>query len=288
MTASRRCRYPAPAKLNLLLRIVGRREDGYHLLQTVFQFIDRCDWLEFEARADGRITLESPLPGVPEADDLTVRAAVALRAATGCAEGVTIRVEKHLPMGGGLGGGSSDAATTLVALNRLWGLGLTQERLKAIGLALGADVPVFIEGVAAWGEGVGERLTPLALDEAWYVVLVPDCHVETGRVFTAPELTRNSPPITMEDFFEGCRENDCLPVVLTHYPAVAKALELLGRHGEARLTGTGACVFAAFDTEASARQVLAQIGGACEGFVAQGRNRSPLYEAIELEQSFGA
>lgn len=288
MTASRRCRYPAPAKLNLLLRIVGRREDGYHLLQTVFQFIDRCDWLEFEARADGRITLESPLPGVPEADDLTVRAAVALRAATGCAEGVTIRVEKHLPMGGGLGGGSSDAATTLVALNRLWGLGLTQERLKAIGLALGADVPVFIEGVAAWGEGVGERLTPLALDEAWYVVLVPDCHVETGRVFTAPELTRNSPPITMEDFFEGCRENDCLPVVLTHYPAVAKALELLGRYGEARLTGTGACVFAAFDAEASARQVLAQIGGACEGFVAQGRNRSPLYEAIELEQSFGA
>ena len=198
-------RLPAPAKLNLMLRIVGRREDGYHLLQTVFQFIDRCDWITLSPREDGQIHLSNPLPGVPEATDLTVRAAKALQAASGVSQGVTLTLEKNLPMGGGLGGGSSDAATTLVGLNHLWGAGLSLEELKAIGLKLGADVPVFIQGQAAWAEGVGEDLTPLDLDESWYVVIVPDCHVATGAVFGSPHLTRDNPPIKIPDFFEGCR-----------------------------------------------------------------------------------
>ncbi len=272
-------RFPAPAKLNLLLRIVGRREDGYHLLQTVFQFIDRCDWIDFTVREDGVIGLACPLPGVPEETDLTVRAARALQLASGVSQGVTIAVEKNLPMGGGLGGGSSDAATTLVALNHLWGAGLTQSELKAIGLKLGADVPVFIEGFAAWGEGVGEDLTPLDLDEPWYLVVVPECHVATGRVFTDPDLTRDNPPIKMAGFFEGRRENHCLPVVLQHYPEVAAAIEALSVVGEARLTGTGACVFAVYPTEAEALEAQRALGPAWCSFVAKGLNRSPLLDA---------
>ena len=281
-------RFPAPAKLNLLLRILGRRADGYHRLQTVFQFIDRCDWLEFLPAEPGVIRLETPLPGVREHEDLTVRAAQALQQAAQSSQGVRIRIDKHLPMGGGLGGGSSDAATTLVALNHLWGLALPLEQLKEIGLNLGADVPVFIEGLAAWGEGVGEQLTPLELPEDWYVVLVPDCQVATGRVFNDPELTRDNPPITIADFFGGCRENHCLPVVRTHYPAVARALDALAHWGEARLTGTGACVFAGFSREAEARAALQGLGGAATGFVARGLNQSPLQAAVRAAQSFGA
>lgn len=274
-------RFPAPAKLNLLLRIVGRREDGYHLLQTVFQFIDRCDYIEFTSRDDGQIRLASPLPGVPEETDLTVRAALALREATGISAGVTIAVEKNLPMGGGLGGGSSDAATTLVALNELWATGLTRTELKAIGLRLGADVPVFIEGVAAWGEGVGENLTPLDLEEPWYLVIVPDCHVATGAVFCDPNLTRDNPPIKIDSFFEGLRENHCLPVVLQRYPKVADAINALARVGEAQLTGTGACVFAAYATERDALEAKEALGGSWRSFVAKGMNRSPLWARVD-------
>jgi 4-diphosphocytidyl-2-C-methyl-D-erythritol kinase len=276
MTEAKALRLPAPAKLNLLLRIVGRRDDGYHLLQTVFQFIDRCDWITLRPTRDGAIRLLTPLPGVPEATDLTVRAAQALSQAAGIRHGATIEIEKNLPMGGGLGGGSSDAATTLLGLNRLWEAGLTVAELKSLGLKLGADVPVFIEGQAAWAEGVGERLTPLALPEMWYVVMVPDCHISTGRIFTDPDLTRNNPPITIRDFLEGQQDNHCLPVVLDLYPEVGAAMNALSRHAPARLTGTGACVFAGFAGESEARMAAANLASEWQVFVARGLNRSPL------------
>lgn len=272
--------WPAPAKLNLMLRVVGRRADGYHELQTVFQFIDRCDWLWFDVRTDGQIRRLNPLAGVPEDDDLTVRAARALQQATGCRLGADIHCEKHLPLGGGLGGGSSDAATTLVALNALWGTGLDEDALAALGLALGADVPVFVRGRAAWGEGVGERLEPVELPEPWYLVLVPPCSVSTRAVFQHPELTRDSKPITLWDFLEGDARNDCLPVVRRQYPEVDAALQWLSAWGEGRLTGTGACVFAAFEDRESALRALAQAPGEFRGFVAKGLNRSPLLDRL--------
>jgi len=270
--------WPAPAKLNLMLRVVGRRPDGYHELQTVFQLIDRCDRLHFRIREDGNIRrLDGPAGVAPE-HDLTVRAATALQRRSGCRLGADIRIEKRLPMGGGLGGGSSDAATTLVALNRLWRLGLEEDVLAGLGLALGADVPVFVRGRAAWGEGVGERLTPLELPTPWYLVLIPECHVATAAVFSAPELKRDSAPITLEAFLAGDTLNDCLSVVRNRYAPVAAALEWLGGHGEARLTGTGACVFAAFEEEHAAREVLEKVPEGWRGFVARGLNRSPLLE----------
>ena len=276
MTVPTSLRLPAPAKLNLMLRIVGRREDGYHLLQTVFQFIERFDWITLHPQSVGEVRLLTPLPGVPEASDLTVRAAEALKSATGLRSGVLIEIEKKLPMGGGLGGGSSDAATTLVGLNRLWNAGLTVSELMDIGLKLGADVPVFVNGVAAWAEGVGEHLTPLELPEPWYVVIVPNCHVATGQIFGARELTRDNPPITIVEFFSGNRANDCLSVVTGLYPEVQAAMEALTRFGTPRLTGTGACVFAEFDTEEEARDVVNALSGNWTAFAARGLNQSPL------------
>lgn len=270
--------WPAPAKLNLMLRIVGRRPDGYHDLQTVFRLIDRSDQLFFTPTDDGRIGRSHRLLDVSEDSDLVVRAARRLQAATGCRRGARIRLEKRLPMGAGLGGGSSDAATVLVALNRLWGLGLERSRLAAIGLELGADVPVFVAGESAWGEGVGERLMPLRLPPAWYLVAVPACHVSTGGVFQAPELTRDSAPIKIRDFLAGEQGNDCLPVVKSRYPEVAAALAALAPLGTARLTGTGACVFVEFDTEAAALQALARLPAGLPGFVARGLDRSPLLD----------
>jgi len=270
--------WPAPAKLNLMLRVVGRRADGYHLLQTVFQFIDRVDRLYFTPRGDGRIVRGRGAAGVAPEQDLVVRAAEALRAETGCDAGVEIAVDKVLPMGGGLGGGSSDAATTLHALNRLWGLGLDGERLAHIGLALGADVPVFVRGRAAWAEGVGEELLPVSPPEPWYLVLVPPVAVSTAAVFNDPQLTRDSPRITMASFVAGENANDCLPVVRRRYPDVAAAFDWLADAGaEPRLTGTGACVFASFDGESAARAVLAQTPARYAPFVARGCNRSPLF-----------
>lgn len=280
MSAPEPAGWPAPAKLNLMLRIVGRRSDGYHLLQTVFQFLEFGDRLHLRPRRDGLILRARPLAGVPEADDLTLRAARLLQQATGCPLGAEIELEKRLPMGGGLGGGSSDAACVLLVLNRLWGLGLGLQELARLGLQLGADVPVFVRGVAAWGEGVGEQLTPVKLPEPWYLVLLPDCRVPTGAVFAAPELTRNSSPITIRDFLQGSQGNDCLAVVRDHYPEVATALDWLGRFSTARLTGTGACVFAVFDTEDQARAPLAALPERWGAWVARGCNLSPLHSAL--------
>lgn len=272
--------WPAPAKLNLMLRIVGRRADGYHLLQSVFQFLDVGDDIDLAVRDDGVIARHNDLPGVPAGQDLVVRAARLLQAETGCQLGADIRTTKRLPMGGGLGGGSSDAATVLVGLNRLWGTGLGVDRLAALGLTLGADVPVFVRGHAAWAEGVGEQLTPVDLPEPWYLVVKPPCEVATGAIFQDAELTRNSPLSTIRDFLAGLTVNDCLPVVVKRYPEVAAALSWLGQFGQARLTGTGSCVFAEFEDAARAEQVLSALPAGYQGFVARGRNRSPLLDRV--------
>lgn len=272
--------WPAPAKLNLMLHITGRRDDGYHLLQTVFQFLDFGDELSFSPRADGCIEHLSPLPGVAPEADLVVRAARLLQQHSGTGTGVTIRIDKRLPMGGGLGGGSSDAATTLVALNRLWDLDLDEAQLCRLGLSLGADVPVFIHGRATWAEGVGERFTDVELPEPWYVVLVPGISVSTAMVFQDAELTRDCPPITIRDFLAGRCVNVCEPVVRQAYPEVARALDWLGRYGAARMTGTGACVYLPVDSREQAEQVLAQKPARWGGFCARGRNRSPLSDRL--------
>jgi 4-diphosphocytidyl-2-C-methyl-D-erythritol kinase len=275
--------WPAPGKLNLFLRIVGRRSDGYHLLQTVFQFIDRCDELYFEPRADGAIVREGEVFGVPPEADLTVRAARLLRQSCGTALGATIRIVKRLPQGGGLGGGSSDAATTLVALNHYWDAGRSVDELAALGIRLGADVPVFVRGRAAWAEGIGERLTPVEPPETWFVVLVPRCSVSTAEVFNDPKLTRDSKSITMLDWSRGVFGNDCERVVYRRYPEIAASSEWLGRYAQPRLTGTGACVFAALPNRETADAVLAKAPGGVSGFVARGCNRSPLQHRISSE-----
>lgn len=269
--------WSAPAKLNLFLHVVGRRADGYHDLQTVFQFLDYCDQLAVECRRDGELQLLQPLPGVARDSDLVLRAARLLQLETGCRLGANLLLHKRLPMGGGLGGGSSDAATTLHALNRLWQLDLEPGRLAELGLRLGADVPVFVHGRAAWAEGVGERLTPVALAEPWYVVLVPEVQVSTAEIFRAPDLTRYTPLITMSAFRDGGGHNDCEPVVFRRYPAVAEAARWLSQFGVARLTGTGGCVYCAQADEQAARQLAAHAHAAgIRGFAARGCNESPL------------
>ncbi|RLA34617.1 MAG: 4-(cytidine 5'-diphospho)-2-C-methyl-D-erythritol kinase [Gammaproteobacteria bacterium] len=268
--------WPAPAKLNLFLHITGRRADGYHDLQTVFQLLDVGDDLHFSVRDDGRIVRLRPLDGIADESDLTLRAARLLQVETGTRFGAGIELVKRLPLGGGLGGGSSDAATTLVALNALWDTGLTLEELAVLGQRLGADVPVFVHGQSAWAEGVGERLTPLALTPRWYLVLVPDCHVATPEIFNAPELTRDSKPITIPDFLAGRGRNDCEPIVAKRYPEVAEALRRLD--GAGRMSGTGACVFAAFDDAAAAQRALPT---GWRGFVARGVDRSPLLDRLD-------
>ncbi|MBC7161604.1 MAG: 4-(cytidine 5'-diphospho)-2-C-methyl-D-erythritol kinase [Immundisolibacter sp.] len=268
--------WPAPAKINLFLHIVGRRADGYHLLQTVFQFVDLCDELRFRPRDDDQIRMLKPLPGVPPQQDLCVRAAQALRAHTGCRLGVDIELSKRIPMGGGLGGGSSDAATTLLALNRLWRLDLPRDELAAIGLALGADVPVFVGGRAAWAEGVGERLTPIELDEPWYLIVDPGVAVATTGVFGHPKLTRDTPPITISQFRSGPTGNDCLAVVSALYPQIDAAYRWLARFGQAHLSGTGGCLFVRFDARQAADAARAQLPAPWRGWVARGLNRHPL------------
>ncbi len=280
MSAGTAMPWPAPAKLNLFLHILGRRADGYHELQTCFQFVDLCDDIFLEVRDDGVVSRVEGAAGVPAEADLCVRAAKALQSATGCSLGANIRVVKRIPMGAGLGGGSSDAATCLVALDRLWGLGLSRERLAALGLGLGADVPVFVHGRAAFAEGVGERLTPLfppmAPVEPNYLILKPDVFVSTAEVFGDPELTRNSPPLTIHGFLEHGGRNDCLGVVRRRYPEVAGALDWLSRFGTARLTGTGACVFLAGESRASCARMAQQSPPGVEAFVVRGLNESPL------------
>ncbi len=268
--------YPAPAKLNLFLHVVGRRPDGYHLLQSVFRFIDYGDSLRFNVRDDGQIIRSTELTGVDPDQDLVVRAARLLREHTGTPLGVEIIVEKHLPMGGGLGGGSSDAATVLLALNRLWNLNLPRADLQSLGLKLGADVPVFIYGESAFAEGVGECLQPVHLPPAWYVVLVPPVSVSTAEIFAAPELTRNTTSIKIPLLLTADLHNDLQAVVCGRYPKVAEYLDWLGRYGSARMTGSGACVFAEFDSEDEASSVLAHKPAGWRGFVAQGLDRHPL------------
>ncbi|MCU7921580.1 MAG: 4-(cytidine 5'-diphospho)-2-C-methyl-D-erythritol kinase [Candidatus Thiodiazotropha sp. (ex Dulcina madagascariensis)] len=276
--------YPAPAKLNLMLRIVGRRADGYHELQTVFQFLDREDRLRFHPRDDGKILLRNELSQLPRGKNLCYRAASTLQRLSGSSRGVEIELEKRLPMGGGLGGGSSDAATTLVALNRLWKLSLSQSELKKIGLTLGADVPIFIHGHAAWAEGIGEALTDIELPSNWYLVLLPSCHVSTADIFNQADLTRHSPRIKIRAFLQGNCRNDCLPVVRRRHPEVAEALDWLNQYADARLTGTGACVFAAFADRQLACAVHDELPTGLNGFVARGLNRSPLLELLRTNE----
>ena len=277
--------WPAPAKLNLFLHITGRREDGYHLLQSVFQFLDYGDEIEFSLRDDGEIHRVNHVSGVNEAEDLSVRAAIALQKMAQLQQGVDITVHKHLPLGGGVGGGSSDAATTLVALNHLWQAGLSIDQLAELGLTLGADVPVFVRGQAAFAEGVGEKLQNLELPEPWFLVVKPEVHVSTAEIFSDPQLTRNSPAIKICDLQTGAvdigeLENVCEPIATKHYPEIKRAIEQLKRYGHARMTGTGACVFVAFDKEAEAQQALKELPENLPGFVAKGMNQSPLKQKL--------
>lgn len=287
--------FPAPAKLNLFLHVIGRRPDGYHELQTVFRFLDHADRLRFAVRADGRVRRIAGNEGVPEDSDLTVRAARLLQQTTGTTRGADLAIEKHLPMGGGLGGGSSDAATALIVLNHLWGTGLRRTELQQLARTLGADVPVFVYGASAFAEGVGERLQAVDLPPAWYVVVAPAAHVSTAMVFSQPDLTRHSDPITLAAFFSGTKpdgsldgeseaeahpgvqfRNDLEAVVSRLVPEVRQALSWLSQHGQARMTGSGSCVFCAYPTEQEARAVWAGRPAGMQGFVAVGIDRHPL------------
>ncbi|WP_136249170.1 4-(cytidine 5'-diphospho)-2-C-methyl-D-erythritol kinase [Halomonas borealis] len=275
---------PAPAKLNRMLHVTGRRTDGYHELQTLFQFLDHGDTLTLSRRDDGELRLTPSLESIDDGDNLILRAALALRDATGCRLGADLHLDKRLPLGGGLGGGSSDAATALLGLNRLWELALPLDTLAELGLSLGADVPVFVRGHAAWAEGIGERLTPVELETPWFVVVHPGVSVSTPAVFRAPELTRDTPPITMARALQGetaSWRNDCELTVRELYPAVASVLDWLSDRAPAMLTGTGACIFARLDHEADATALLADMPSRWTSFKAQGLNRSPLHDALD-------
>ncbi|MCQ4306056.1 4-(cytidine 5'-diphospho)-2-C-methyl-D-erythritol kinase [Stutzerimonas frequens] len=272
---------PAPAKLNLMLHITGRRADGYHELQTLFQFLDYGDELSFRLREDGQIRLLTELPGVDHDSNLIVRAARLLQRESGCTLGADIQLTKRLPMGGGIGGGSSDAATSLLGLDHLWNTGLGEDRLAELGLSLGADVPVFVRGRAAFAEGVGERLQPVDLAEPWFLVIAPQVSVSTAEIFADPELTRNTPAITVRSLLAGGGHNDCQPVVEKRYPEVRNALSLLNKFVQARMTGTGACVFGSFPNEGEADKVRRQLPATLPSFVARGRNVSMLHRSLE-------
>lgn len=274
---------PAPAKLNRMLHIVGRRQDGYHTLQTLFQMIDLSDHLTLCSREDGDIRLISEVSGVKHDDNLIVRAARLLQSASGTSLGATLSIEKQLPMGGGLGGGSSNAATVLVGLNRLWGLNFSLDALAQLGLTLGADVPVFVHGHSAWGEGIGEQLTQVSLDTPWFVIIHPGISVSTPSVFQDPQLTRDSRPITMARALQGGApewRNDCEAVVKERYPPIAEALNWLKQHAPSRLTGTGACLFAAFEDQQTAQAVAQLASQRWSTWVARGLNTSPLHDAL--------
>ena len=271
--------WPAPAKINLFLHVIGRRVDGYHLLQTVFRFLDVGDHLRFAPRDDRTIARNSPLPGVAPEQDLTVRAARALQAASGVRQGVSITLAKHLPLGGGLGGGSSDAATTLLALNHLWQCGLSRADLSGIGLKLGADVPVFIHGHSAFGEGVGEQLTDVSPPSAWYLVLTPPVAVSTAEIFSAADLRRDTPAIAPGAWQPGFGGNDLEAVTCRHYPEVARHLvwlRTLDGVSRVAMSGSGACCFAEFGSETAARAALARLPDDMRGFVARGVDVHPL------------
>jgi len=277
-------RLPAPAKLNLFLHVTGRREDGYHDLQTLFQFLDYSDEIGLACRRDGQIILHTPLAGVADKDNLLLRAAKLLQAHTGCRLGADLWLDKRLPQGGGLGGGSSDAATVLHGLNRLWQLNLSSEQLAALGLKLGADVPVFIHGKAALAFGVGEQLQPVELPESWFVVAVPPVSISTAAVFSDPKLRRNSPKLSADKLLTIPWRNDCEPVVCARYPQVRRALAMLKAQAEFRLTGTGACLFAGFANQEDAARILRLFAVELTGFIARGLNRSPLHHRLGITE----
>lgn len=280
---------PAPAKINLFLHITGRRADGYHQLQTLFQLLDYGDQIDFQRRDDNKITLSPAHPTIVEEDNLVFRAAKALQqfALTQSKQhyGADIHLHKCLPLGGGLGGGSSDAATTLIGLNQLWGLGISREQLATIGLKLGADVPIFIHGRTAWAEGIGEILTPIDMAECWYLVLAPNAEVSTPRIFSHQQLTRDARAITIRAFLEQGGRNDCQPIAEKLYPEVKTARQWLEQYANVRMTGTGACIFASFGNEAQARKVLADVPQRWQAFVARGVNHSPAYPTGSLRKS---
>ena len=280
MSESPATSWPAPAKLNLFLHVTGRRADGYHELQTLFQLIELCDTVSIEVREDGQIERPVGAAGVAPEADLAVRAAQALKQATGARRGASIRIDKRIPLGAGLGGASSDAATTLLVLNELWNCRLPAPALVRLALPLGADVPVFIEGSSAWAEGIGERLTPVSLPERWYVIIWPNVSISTREVFQSPELTRNSPLITIRAFFESGGRNDCEPVVRARSTEVAEALDWLARKVPAQLTGTGSCVFGVCTSAEAAERVAAGVPERWTSFVARGLNSSPLHEQL--------
>lgn len=275
---------PAPAKLNLFLSITGRRPDGYHNLQTLFQFVDYGDTLSFSPSADGELHLTPTLVGVPPEQNLIIKAARLLQAiqikATGRTLGARIHLTKRLPMGGGLGGGSSDAATTLVALNHLWQLNISTDTLAELGVSLGADVPVFVRGFAAFAEGIGEQLMPATPAEPWYLVLCPQVEISTAAIFNDSELPRNSPALSLQQWLSSPWHNDCEPLVKKRHPEVAKLLSWLLEYAPSRMTGTGACIFASFESQQAAEKILANVPTGVMGFVAKGCNRSPLISAL--------
>jgi 4-diphosphocytidyl-2-C-methyl-D-erythritol kinase len=291
-TALKNC--PAPAKLNLFLHVNGRRADGYHLLQTVFQLIDHGDTLHYTLRDDSALRRVTDLPGVPEESDLIIRAArllqaEVLRRSGALPRGVDIAIDKVLPMGGGVGGGSSDAATTLMVLNKLWNAGLDKDELMALGLPLGADIPFFIFGETAFAEGVGEALRPVRAPECWYVVIEPGVAVPTAAIFCSEHLTRDTPPVIITDFssylenqtgLKGYGKNDLQQVATSLFPPVAEAIEWLGAHGDARMTGSGACVFCAVASQAEADAVLKQVPARWTAWKAQALTRHPLTKML--------
>jgi len=270
--------WPAPAKINLFLHIIGQRADGYHELQTVFQFLNYCDELHFTVRNDDQLHVHSTIPELAEDGNLILRAAQLLQKTCRTNLGIDVILHKRIPIGGGLGGGSSNAATTLLALNQLWQLQLTKQDLLGLGLQLGADVPIFIEGKACWGEGIGEKLTPINLPQPWYVVVIPPHPVSTAKIFSDPELTRNTPTITIQQFLDGQvgSHNDCEAIVRKHYPLIGTALDWLGQYAPARLTGTGGCVFAAVANAEQANALVAKVPAPFKAFAAEGLNHSPL------------
>ena len=272
----------SPAKLNLMLHITGKRDDGYHLLQTVFQFIDLSDEMEFDLIDDGSIRRKNSHTSVAEAEDLAIRAAQLLQARYGVEKGIQIAVDKHIPIGGGLGGGSSNAATTLLALNRLWNLDLSLAELAGIGLELGADVPVFVMGQAAWASGIGEQLSPIDLSEPWYVVIHPGVEVSTAKIFKHRELTRDCDAITIRAFLDGAGINVCEKVACQLYPEVQQAIDWLNQFGNAKMTGTGACVFAAFDSLEQAEGVKSRSPEQWNTFVVKAMNKNPVLTQCQM------
>lgn len=274
--------FKSPAKLNLMLHITGQRDDGYHLLQTVFQFIDLYDYLTFEVTQDGSITRIDSQTSVDKADDIILQAAKLLQSRYQVALGLRYSIEKNIPIGGGLGGGSSNAATTLMVLNKLWKLNLEQSELATLGLGLGADIPVFIEGQSAWASGVGEELTPLQLPKPWYVVIYPQIFVSTGEIFASEQLTRNCDPITIRAFLAGAGCNVCEPIACQLYPDIKKAIDWLNQYSKAKMTGTGACIFASFDSLEQAESVRSLAPKHWSAFVVKAMDQNPILEQCEI------